>query len=104
MASVALSVVTQLASKPLPAGAHEIVFQFDYDGGGRGKSGTGMLIVDGGKVASGRIDRTQPLVFSADETTDIGIDLATAVVAEIGAERKSRFTGKILDVTVSVAD
>ncbi len=89
---------------PLTEGEHEIVFQFDYDGGGSGKGGDGTLTVDGAEVGSGRIERTQPLVFSADETADVGIDLATAVVAEIGSEEKSRFTGTVLDVTISVAD
>ena len=42
------------------------------------------------------------MVFSADETADVGIDLATPVVEVIGAENKSRFTGKIRKVTVEV--
>ena len=54
------------------------------------------------QVAQGRIPRTQPMVFSADETADVGIDLATPVVETIGAERKSRFTGRIPKVTVEV--
>ena len=42
------------------------------------------------------------MVFSADETADVGIDLATPVVESIGSERKSRFTGTIASVTVEV--
>ena len=42
------------------------------------------------------------MVFSADETADVGIDLATPVVETIGAEQKSRFTGRIPKVTVEV--
>ena len=37
-----------------------------------------------------------------DDTADVGIDLATPVVEAIGAESKSRFTGKIRKVTVEV--
>jgi hypothetical protein len=42
------------------------------------------------------------MIFSADETADVGIDLATPVVASIGSGAKSRFTGKIFKVTVEV--
>lgn len=54
------------------------------------------------QIAEGRIERTQPTIFSADETADIGIDLATAVVEEIGSEGQSRFTGTIRNVTIEV--
>jgi hypothetical protein len=46
--------------------------------------------------------RRQPMIFSADETADVGIDLATPVVETIGSEAKSRFTGKIPKVTIEV--
>jgi arylsulfatase len=42
------------------------------------------------------------MVFSADETADVGIDLATPVVEAIGAERKSKFTGKIPKLKIEV--
>jgi len=60
------------------------------------------VFVNGEKVAEGRIEHTQPMIFSADETADVGIDLATPVVEAIGSERKSRFTGHIPKVTVEV--
>jgi hypothetical protein len=62
----------------------------------------GTLFVDDAKVAEGRIEHTQGGLFSADETTDVGIDLGTPVVEAIGAEAKSRFTGRIPKVTVEV--
>jgi len=93
---------TVSAPGPLPAGRHEIRFEFAYDGGGLGKGGTGTLFIDGEAVSSGRIERTQPIVFSADETADVGIDLATAVVEEIGSGAESRFTGKIEKVSIEV--
>jgi arylsulfatase len=42
------------------------------------------------------------MMFSADETADVGIDLGTPVVEAIGSEAKSRFTGRISKVTVEV--
>ena len=74
---------------------------FDYDGGGIGKGGTATILVNGEQVASGRIERTQPMIFSADETAAVGVDDATPVTADY-KERENAFTGKILKVTVDV--
>ena len=94
---------TSVASaKALAPGKHTIRYEFAYDGGGPAKGGTGTLLVDGEKVAEGRITVTQPGIFSADETADVGIDLGTPVVEAIGAEAKSRFTGRIPKVTIDV--
>jgi arylsulfatase len=92
------------ATKPLEPGKATIRFEFAYDGGGVAKGGIGTLSVDGAKVAEGRIERTQPMIFSADETADVGIDLGTPVVEAIGAESRSRFTGHIPKVTIEVRD
>ena len=86
----------------LPPGKATVQFVFDYDGGGPGKGGKGTLLVNGQKVAEGRIEHTQAGIFSADETADVGIDLGTPVVEAIGAEAKSRFTGRIPRLTVQV--
>ena len=90
------------SSKKLPPGKSTIEFDFKYDGGGAGKGGTGTIFINGKKAGEGRIERTQPRIFSADETTDVGIDLATPVVERIGAEKKSTFTGTIPKVTVEI--
>jgi arylsulfatase len=95
---------TVAAKNKLSPGKHTIKFDFAYDGGGLAKGGQGTLYVDGKKVAEGRIPHTQPMIFSADETADVGIDLATPVVESIGAEGKSKFTGTIYKVTVETKD
>jgi arylsulfatase len=86
----------------LPPGKATLQFVFDYDGGGPGKGGNGTLLVNGHKVAEGRIEHTQAGLFSADEAADIGIDFGTPVVEAIGAEAKSDFTGRIPKLTVQV--
>ncbi len=91
-----------VASKPLAPGRATIRFDFAYDGGGLGKGGTGTIFVNGEQVARGRIERTQAMIFSADETADVGVDLGTPVVEAIGAEGESRFTGHISKLTVEV--
>jgi arylsulfatase len=94
---------TTIASpRKLAPGRNTIKFDFAYEGGGPGKGGTGTLFVNGEKVAEGRIDHTQPGIFSADETADVGIDLGTPVVEALGSEAKSKFTGHITKVTVEV--
>ena len=86
----------------MPPGDATIRFEFAYDGGGPGRGGTGTLFVNDEVVGEGRmIGRTQ-LMFSADETADVGIDLQTPVVEALGAGEQSRFTGQIPRVTVEV--
>ena len=64
-------------STPIPTGTHQVRMEFGYDGGGLGKGGTVALYVDGTPVGEGRVEATIPLVFSADETADIGRDTAS---------------------------
>ncbi len=97
-----LSRTTVAGTEKLKSGKATLKFEFAYDGGGMGKGGQGTLYVNDQRVGEGRIERTQPMIFSADETADVGIDLATPVVETIGAEAKSRFTGTIDKVTVEV--
>ena len=74
---------------------------FDYDGGGIGKGGTATILVNGEKMASGRIERTQGMIFSADETAGVGLDDATPVTTDY-KENDNAFKGKILQVVVDV--
>ena len=54
-------------------------------------------------VADGRIEKTQPNIFSADETADVGLDNQTPVAEGIGyGPVETRFTGKIDKVIVAV--
>ena len=68
---------------PIPAGDHQVRVEFAYDGGGLAKGGTATLFLDGQQVGEGRVDGTVPMVFSADETTDVGSDTATPVTDDI---------------------
>jgi arylsulfatase len=95
---------TIAGTEKLKPGKATVRFEFAYDGGGLGKGGTGTLYVNDKLVAQGRIARTQPMIFSGDETADVGIDLATPVVEAIGSERRSRFTGRIPSVTVEIKE
>ena len=78
----------------IPAGTHQVRVEFAYDGGGLAKGGDVTLYYDGSEVGAGRVGATQPMIFSADETTDIGYESGTTVTSDYTA-RGSRFTGKI---------
>jgi hypothetical protein len=86
---------------PVPAGDHQLRMEFAYDGGGLAKGGTVTLFVDGTQVGEGRIDGTQPMIFSADETTDVGTDGGTPVSDDY-APKDSRFTGKVRWVQLDI--
>jgi arylsulfatase A-like enzyme len=88
-------------SKALPPGKATLRYEFVYDGGGLGKGGAGTLLVNGTKVAEGRIEKTHGLVFSADEGADVGLDGETAVSDDY-KEGDNKFTGKIHKVVIEV--
>jgi hypothetical protein len=63
----------------LTPGEHQVRMEFAYDGGGLAKGGMVTLYVDGEQVGEGHVDATEPMIFSGDETTDVGSDSATPV-------------------------
>jgi arylsulfatase len=92
---------------PVPAGEHQVRMEFAYDGGGVGKGGIVALFVDGEQVGEGRVEGTVPMLFSADETTDVGSDSATPVSDDYGP-KDSGFTGRVrwvqLDIDAAAED
>jgi len=96
---------TVTSPKKLTQEKAEIKLAFDYDGEGNGKGGTATIYVDGKKVAEGRIEKTQPAVFSADETADVGLDDATQVADLVFRDiEDSKFTGHVDKVVISIPE
>ena len=62
--------------------------EFAYDGGGLAKGGDVTLYYDGNAVGTGRVGATQPMIFSADETTDIGYESGTTVTPDYTAHEQ----------------
>jgi arylsulfatase A-like enzyme len=89
------------ATTPIPSGKHQVRMEFAYDGGGLAKGGNVTLYYDGQSVGTGRVGATQPMIFSADETTDIGYESGTAVTPDYSTH-SSKFTGKIYWVQLDV--
>jgi arylsulfatase A-like enzyme len=84
----------------LPPGKAVVKLEFKYDGGGVAKGGTATLYVNDQKVGEGRVDKTQPYVFSG-EGEDVGEDLETPVTEDY-REGDNKFTGTIDKVTIAV--
>jgi arylsulfatase A-like enzyme len=91
------------ARSQIPAGKHQVRMEFAYDGGGLAKGGDVTLYYDGDEVGTGRVGATQPMVFSADETTDIGYESGTPVSPDY-TPQSSRFTGRIHWVQIDTGD
>jgi len=88
---------------PIPPGEHQVRVEFAYDGGGVGKGGDVTLYLDGKQVGSGRVKGTHAMLFSADETADVGSDTATAVSDDY-TPKESVFTGKVRWVEIDLGD
>ncbi len=94
---------TTEATEPIPSGTHQVRMEFAYDGGGLAKGGAVTLYHDGEPVGTGRVAATQPMIFSADETTDIGYESGTPVTDDYTVGT-SRFTGNIHWVQIDLGD
>lgn len=93
------------AKSKLPVGPVILKLVFDYDGGGLSKGGDAKLYANDKLVAEGRIERTEALMFSADEGADVGLDNQSPVALGIGdGAEETRFTGKINKIVVDVKD
>ena len=87
----------------LSKGRVTVKLDFVYDGEGFGKGGKVTIYVNDKAVANGRVEKTQPNIFSADETADVGLDNQTPVAEGVGyGPEETRFSGKIHKVTVAV--
>jgi arylsulfatase len=61
------------------------------------------LFVDGKQAGQGRLEATIPMVFSGDETADIGRDSASPVSDDYSGDA-SVFTGTVNWVQIDIAE
>jgi arylsulfatase len=94
---------TVAGAQTLPPGKSTIRLDFAYDGGGLGKGGLATIFVNDKKAGEARIERTQPMIFSADETADVGEDDATPVTEDYKAY-DNKFTGNILKIRIDMKE
>ncbi|HEY3278720.1 MAG TPA: arylsulfatase [Syntrophorhabdaceae bacterium] len=96
----------------LTPGSHTLEFDFKYDGlgmgtlafnnlSGIGRSGTGILKVDGKVVAERKMEHTIPLILQWDENFDVGADTGTPV-NDADYRVPFKFTGKLNKLTLTI--
>ncbi len=91
------------ADTPIPPGKHQVRMEFKYDGGGLAKGGEVTLYSDGKAVGSGRVERTQPMMYSADEACDVGADTGSPASPDYGPTG-NKFNGEIDWVQIDIGD
>ena len=100
------------APDALAPGKHTLEFDFKYDGlgagtlafndmSGIGRSGTGVLKIDGREVVTQKMDHTLPLILQWDESMDFGSDTGTPVDDQ-DYKCPFTFTGKFNKITIKV--
>jgi hypothetical protein len=87
----------------IPSGKHQVRMEFAYDGGGLGKGGTVALYLNGQQVAQGRVDATAAMIFSADDTCDVGYE-GGALVAEDYGPHDNAFSGEVNWVQIDIGE
>jgi len=100
------------APKALSPGKHVLEYDFKYDGmgaatlafnsvSGLGRSGTGVLKVDGKEVAKITLPKTIPLTLQWDESFDVGADTLTGV-DDRDYQPPFKFTGTLDKLTLTI--
>ena len=96
----------------LAPGKHVLEFEFKYDGlgfatlafnntSGVGRSGTGVLKVDGKVVATQTMEWTIPITLQWDESFDVGSDTGTPV-EDRDYQVPFKFSGRLMKLTLSL--
>jgi len=94
---------TTESTSQLPSGQHQVRMEFEYAGGGLAKGGKVTLFLDGQAVGNGEVAATQPMLFSGDETCDVGKETGSMVSPDYTTET-SKFNGTINWVQLDQGD
>jgi arylsulfatase A-like enzyme len=88
------------SDRDVPAGTHQVRVDFDYDGPGLGRGGIATLYLDGDKVGEGEVAATAAMIFSADDTCDLGRENGALVADDYPVP--NTFTGEVNWVEIDV--
>ena len=89
-----LNRVKATGTEPLSPGHHQVRVEFTYDGDGLAKGGGHHAVRRRIQVGSARQEASIPMLFSGDETLDVGVDYGTSVSDDYTPDT-SRFTGTV---------
>ena len=99
---------TVKASKKLPKGKAVVkaVYKVGEPNGKGPDRGTGSvtLFINGEKVGEGKVDRTQPGLFSVSETFDVGVDMGTPVSKDYTRTKGNDIRDHVTKVIVTIDD
>lgn len=87
----------------LTPGEHTVRMEFAYEGGGPGKGGKITLYLDGRKDGEGGVAATEPVLFSADDTCDVGVDAGSPISEDYGSQGNA-FNGDVKGVLIEAGD
>jgi arylsulfatase len=90
------------SDRELPGGTHQVRMEFAYDGPGLGKGGAVTLYVDGEQVGEGPVGATAAMIFSADDTLDIGKEGGALVADDYPIPND--FSGEVNWVEIDVGE
>ena len=90
------------SDREIPAGTRQVRMEFDYDGPGLGKGGTVSLFVDGEPAGQGTVAATAAMIFSADDTCDVGREDGALVAEDYPVP--NAFSGAVDWVELDVGD
>jgi hypothetical protein len=90
------------SDRKIPVGTHQARMEFDYAGPGLGKGGTVRLFLNGEQLGEGVVGATAAMIFSADDTCDIGREDGALVADDYPAS--NRFTGEVNWVEIDIGD
>jgi hypothetical protein len=88
------------SDQEISAGTHQVRMEFAYDGPGFGKGGTVSLYMDGEKAGEGAVAATAAMIFSADDTCDVGKEDGALVAEDYPVP--NAFTGAVNWVEIDV--
>jgi arylsulfatase len=89
------------SAEPVPSGEHQVRMESKYDGGGVAKGATITLYCDGAAFGQGRVERSIPMGFSADEACDVGSDTGSPASPDYGPKNNA-FNGAIAWVRIDL--
>jgi arylsulfatase A-like enzyme len=88
------------SDRKIPVGTHQVRMEFDYHGPGLGKGGDVTLYLDGVPVGEGKVAATAAMIFSADDTCDVGRENGALVADDYPVPND--FTGEVKWVEIDV--
>lgn len=88
------------SDNPIPTGDITIEVETKFDSRERRSGGTITFRVDGEQVGQGRFEDSVPVIFTASETFDVGMDLGSPVALDYHDRVPFKFTGKIEKINI----